>query len=80
METKVAVLSIILNKPDNVDKVNQTLKAYRDYIIGRMGIPYREKNINIICIAMDAPQDKISAISGKLGNLDGVTSKVTYSA
>lgn len=80
METKVAVLSIIVANKENVEKVNALLNAYGDYIIGRMGIPHKEKGINIICIAMDAPQDEISALSGKVGNLDGITSKVTYSA
>lgn len=79
METRVAVISIIVENPDAVAEVNSILHTYGDYIIGRMGIPYRAKGINIISIAMDAPQDVISAMSGKIGKLKGVSSKVAYS-
>jgi putative iron-only hydrogenase system regulator len=79
METRVAVISIIINNPASVPTMNQILHEYSEYIIGRMGIPYRSKGINIICIAVDAPQEKISALSGKIGRLDGVTSKAAYS-
>lgn len=79
METRVAVISIIIENPESVQPMNEILHQYSEYIIGRMGIPYRAKGINIISIAMDAPQDKISALSGKIGRLSGVTAKAAYS-
>lgn len=79
METRVAVLSIIIQNPDAVDALNALLHEYRAYIIGRMGIPYSPKKINIICVAMDAPMDKINALSGALGRIDGINAKATYS-
>ena len=79
METRVAVISIIIEDPASVQPMNELLHQYSEYIIGRMGIPYREKGISIISIAMDAPQDKISALSGKIGRLSGVTAKAAYS-
>lgn len=80
METRVALIGIIIEKSDSVDKLNDILHDYGEYIIGRMGIPYREKKINIISIAIDAPQDIISALSGKIGRLDGVSNKIAYSS
>lgn len=79
METRVAVISIIVDNPDSVGELNQQLHEYNEYVIGRMGIPYRQKNINIISVAMDAPQDIINALTGKLGKLSGVSAKATYS-
>lgn len=79
METRVAVISIIIENPESVQPMNEILHFYGDYIIGRMGIPYRTKGINIISIAIDAPQDVISALSGKIGKLKGVSSKAAYS-
>lgn len=79
METRVAVISIIIENSDSVQQMNEILHSYGDYIIGRMGIPYRVKGINIISIAIDAPQDVISALSGKIGKLKGVSSKAAYS-
>lgn len=79
MDTRVAVISIIVSEAGAVEKLNKLLHAYSQYIIGRMGIPYREKQVNIICVAVDAPQNDISALSGRLGRLKGVTSKVAYS-
>lgn len=79
METRVAVISIIIEDPTSVQAMNEILHQYSEYIIGRMGIPYRCKGINIISIAMDAPQDKINALSGKIGRLPGVSSKAAYS-
>ena len=76
METRVAVMSIIVENPDSVEKLNAMLHEYGPYIIGRMGIPYRPKHISIVSIAMDAP---ISALAGMLGNLDGVSIKTAYS-
>ena len=79
MEKRAAVLAIIVKDGDSVAALNELLHQYSEYIIGRMGIPYREKGISIISIAMDAPQDKISALSGKIGRLSGVTAKAAYS-
>ena len=79
MTTRVAVMSVIVENPESVETLNQILHENGNYIIGRMGIPYREKGINIISIALDAPQDKISAMSGKIGNLAGVSVKTAYS-
>ena len=77
--TRVAVVSIIVEKPDCVNQINEILHAYSDYIIGRMGIPYREKNISIISVVMDAELDVINQASGKLGRVDGATVKTAYS-
>ncbi len=79
METRVAVMSILVENGDMVRELNEMLHIYGEYIIGRMGIPYRKRNVNIICIALDAPQDVISALSGKIGNLPGVHTKTVYS-
>ena len=79
METRVAVISIIVEEPNATVQINEILHDYSDYIIGRMGIPYRKRKISIISIAMEAPQDAISAMSGKLGRLKGVTTKAAYS-
>ncbi len=80
MENRVALLSIIVSDPEAAGTINSYLHEAGPYIIGRMGIPYREKDIRIMSIAMDAPQDLISALSGKIGRLKGVTSKVIYGA
>ena len=79
METRVAVISMIVESPDAVETLNAVLHDYGDYIIGRMGLPYRKKNINIISVAIDAPQDVIAALSGKLGNIADVSVKTAYS-
>jgi putative iron-only hydrogenase system regulator len=79
METRVAVMSIIVENGDSVERLNGLLHDYGEFIIGRMGIPYRQKKINILSIALDAPQDTISALAGKLGNLKGVSVKTAYS-
>ena len=79
METRVAIIGIIVEDPDSVEALNATLHEYGRYIVGRMGIPYREKNIHIISIAIDAPQDVISGLSGKIGRLKGVSAKTAYS-
>ena len=78
-DTLVAVISIIVEEPDCVPAINEILHAAADSIIGRMGIPYREKNISIISVVVDAPQDVISNISGRLGRLSGATVKTAYS-
>ncbi|MBR1970712.1 MAG: iron-only hydrogenase system regulator [Clostridia bacterium] len=79
METRVASISIIVEKGASVTKLNDLLHEYGEYIIGRMGIPYREKGINIISVAIDAPQDVINTLSGKIGRLENITSKTVYS-
>ena len=79
MEFRVAVISIIVENPDTVEQLNALLHDYGQYIIGRMGIPYRARNINIISLAVDGPQDVISALSGKIGGLPGVSAKTAYS-
>ena len=79
METRVAVMGIIVENPDSVERLNSLLHDYSAYIIGRMGIPYREKGISIVSIAIDAPQDTIAALSGKIGKLDGISVKTAYS-
>jgi len=78
METRVALIAIILEDANSVEKLNRLLHQYGQYIIGRMGIPYSKKRINIISIAVDAPADIISTLSGRLGMLPGVSSKVVY--
>ena len=79
METRVAVMGIIVENKESVEKLNALLHEYGDIIIGRMGIPYRQKNINIVSIAVDARQDTISALAGKLGNIEGISVKTAYS-
>lgn len=78
MENRVAVLAIIVKDPAAVASLNSLLHQYGQYIIGRMGVPYRERGVNIISVAMDAPAAVISALSGKIGRLEGVTAKTVY--
>ena len=77
-KTRVAVIAIIVRAGASVTPLNELLHQYGGYIIGRMGVPYREKGVNVISVAMDAPGDAISALSGKLGRLEGVTAKTVY--
>ncbi len=79
MDTRVALIGIVVENLDSVQEVNEILHNYGQYIIGRMGIPYRRRNVSIISVAVDAPADVISAMSGKLGRLDGVSAKTVYS-
>lgn len=79
MEKRVAVISIIVENTESVELLNKILHEYREYIIGRMGIPYREKGINIISVAVDAPNDCINSLTGSIGRLRGVTAKAAYS-
>lgn len=79
MNTRVAVMSIIVENNDSVEKLNSILHQASEFIIGRMGLPYREKDISVISVVIDAPQDIIAALSGKIGNLNGVTVKTAYS-
>ena len=79
METRIAVMGIIVENVESVELLNAILHDYGEYIVGRMGIPYRKKNVNIVSIAVDAPQDVISALSGKIGKIQGVSVKTAYS-
>ena len=79
MQTRVAVLGIIVEKTESVERLNTLLHDYGRHIIGRMGIPYRERGINIISVAVDAPQDVISELAGKIGGLEGISVKTAYS-
>ena len=78
METRIALIGIIVEDPDSVQQINAVLHEYGGYIVGRMGLPYEKKKMNIISIVVDAPQDAISALSGKLGRLPGITAKTVY--
>ena len=80
METRIAVMGIIVENADSVEALNALLHNYRAYIIGRMGIPYRDKGISIVSIAVDAPQDMISSLAGRVGKLDGISVKTAYSS
>lgn len=80
METRVAVMSIIVENGESVSFLNSILSEYGEYIIGRMGIPYRQRGINIISIAIDAPQNAVSAMAGKIGKLEGVSVKTAFSS
>ena len=80
METRVAVMSIIVENGEMIETINTILHEYGEYIIGRMGLPYRKRQISIISIALDAPQNVISALSGKIGKLSGISVKTAYSS
>ena len=77
-DSRIALIGIIVSSHESVEQLNALLSEYGSYIVGRMGIPYREKNISIIRIAMDAPNDIISALSGKIGMLPGISTKTIY--
>ena len=79
METKVAVIGIIVENKESVPKLNALLSEYGDYIIGRMGVPYHKKGISVISIVIDAEQDAINTLTGAIGRLDGVQAKTAYS-
>ena len=78
METRIALIGIIIEKDEAAEPLNALLHEYRDCVVGRMGIPYRERGVNIISVAVDATQDTINALSGKIGRLDGVRAKTVY--
>ena len=78
MDTRVALIGIVVKNFSSDNEINLILHDYGDYIIGRMGIPYREKDLSIISVAIDAPNDIINTLSGKLGQLDGVSTKTIY--
>lgn len=79
METRVALIGIIIEDKTAVSQLNELISEYSDYVIGRMGIPYSKKSISIISLAVDAPSDIISALSGKIGRLEGISVKTVYS-
>ena len=79
MQTRVAVMAIIVDKADSVEKLNAVLHEFGEYIIGRMGLAYRARHVNILSVAIDAPQDVISALAGRLGNIAGISVKTAYS-
>ena len=78
METRIALLSVVIDNPDSVEPFNRLLHEYKDFVVGRMGIPYRQKGLNLISIVLDAPADAINTLSGKAGQLPGVTAKAVY--
>lgn len=80
MQTRVATISIIVENTGSVSALNEILHEYGEYIIGRMGIPYKKCDVNIISVAVDAPLDVINALSGKIGKLPGVNAKTAYSS
>ncbi|MCC8129281.1 MAG: iron-only hydrogenase system regulator [Clostridiales bacterium] len=77
-QTRVALLAIVVEDPDAVPQLNELLHQYSPYIIGRMGLPYPARNVSLISVMLDAPNDAISALSGKVGRLEGVSAKVVY--
>ncbi len=79
MESRIAVISIIIEDYTAADMVNDVLHDYGEHIVGRMGIPYREKGVNIVCVVIDADNDTINSVSGRLGKINGVSSKTAYS-
>ena len=79
MDTRVAILAIVVEQPDKAEELNHVLHEYRQNIIGRMGIPYEKRGISLISVAVDAPQDIISAMAGRIGNIQGITAKAVYS-
>lgn len=79
MDTKLAVVAIVVEKEESVGSLNELLHQYNKYIIGRMGVPYPKRKVSLISVAVDAPIDVINSLSGRLGKIDGVTSKVAYS-
>ena len=79
METRVAVIGIIVENDDSVEELNAILHEHGNSIIGRMGVPYRTRGVNVISVAVDAPMDEISALAGRIGNLEGVSCKTAYS-
>lgn len=79
MDTRTAIIAIIVKNNESANEINALLHEYGEYIIGRMGIPYHQKDLCIISVAIDAPQDKINTLAGKIGRIDGVTTKTVYS-
>ena len=80
MESRIAVMAIIVENTDSAAALNALLHEYGSYIFGRMGIPCRERGVNVVSVAIDAPQDQINSLAGRIGRLNGVTAKTVYSA
>ena len=80
INTRVAVISIIVEDDSATSEINELLSGFSDYVIGRMGVPYKERNVRLISVAVDAPQDKIAALSGRIGSLSGVSVKTAYAS
>ena len=78
MESRVALLGILVERESSAEPVNQLLSGYKDLVVGRMGIPYRDRGVNIISVVLDGPSEQINALSGKLGMLPGVSAKTLY--
>lgn len=79
MDTRIAIIAIVVENPEHVEELNRILHKYSECIIGRMGIPYQKRNISLISVAIDAPADVISSLSGKIGMLKGINAKTVYS-
>lgn len=79
METRVAIVGIIVEETSQIKEVQNLLSEYSDFIIGRMGIPYKQKNVRIISVVLDAPVDTINALTGKIGKINGISAKTVYS-
>lgn len=77
-ESRIAVLSVIVEKREQAEKLNAYLSEYGEYILGRMGIPYREKRLSVVSVVLDAPASAVNALTGKIGRLDGVTAKTLF--
>ena len=80
LDTRVAVISIIVENDSSTSELNELLSGFSDYVIGRMGVPYKERGVRLISVAVDAPQDKIAALSGRIGSLGGVSVKTAYAS
>ena len=80
MDTRVAVISMIVENDAVTSQLNDLLSGFSEYVIGRMGVPYKERGVRLISVAVDAPQDKIAALSGRIGSLDGVSVKTAYAS
>lgn len=78
-EKRIAVLSVIVKNRDSAERLNANLSAFGAYIVGRMGIPYREKDVSVLCVVLDAPVSVINALTGKIGQLEGVSAKTLFS-
>lgn len=78
-EKRIAVLSVIVRNRESAEQLNAYLSAYGEHIVGRMGIPYREKNVSVLCVVLDAPASVVNALTGKIGQLDGVSAKTLFS-
>lgn len=78
-ENRICILSVIVENRSSAGRLNELLSEYGGYIVGRMGIPYREKNVSVLCVVLDAPLGAVNALTGKIGKLDGVSAKTLFS-